>query len=358
MHNKLLVADNINALIGGRNIGDQYFQIDPDAQFADDDVYVAGPMAQKLSASFDEFWNSALAIPVQALSGGKSSEALLANHRVQLATQLQQAQADGVDYLRRAASGDPVNGILANRLPLIWTSAQVLYDSPNKKRTRDGSMIGRLMYDPVAQAAAAVTTELLMITPYLVPSAEEMQLLIKLRQRNVRVRILTSSLEATGDVLAHSGYIQYRQQLVRAGVELYEVRAMLGANSRGSGQTAAVSRHGNYGLHAKLFVFDRRRLFVGSMNFDQRSLRLNTEIGLLIDSPEMSEQTVARFDAMTQPGSAYFVTLGAAVAGRQPLVWRTQEAGKAVEYGREPSPSMWKRLEVRILSMLPLKSQL
>jgi len=356
MHNKLLVADNADALIGGRNIGDQYFQIDPNSQFADDDVFVGGPTVQKLSKTFDEYWNSALAIPVEALAGGKLSADALTQYRKKLDEQRQQALAKGVDYVKRATSGDPWTGIIAGRLPLVWSTAQVVCDSPEKKRVADGSMVGRLMYEPVAKAAQAVKSELLIITPYFVPTAEEMQLLKDLRQRNVRVRILTSSLASTREWIAHSGYMHHRIPLIESGVELYEVRALL-ESVRGSGQTAAISRYGNYGLHAKLFVFDRQRIFVGSMNFDQRSLRLNTETGLIIDSPELAEQTAARFDAMTQPASAYSVVLNPAKQ-RPHLLWRTQEAGQSVEYHREPAKSSLQRFTVKLLSLFPLDKEL
>lgn len=357
MHNKLIVADNATSLVGGRNVGDQYFQIDPDSQFADDDIFVAGPAVQKLSASFDAFWNSALAIPAQALAYGRPTQAALSERRTQLAAQQAKAQAAGVDYLLRAQSGEPLSGIEQGELPLVWANTQVVWDSPEKKRVQDGSMSGRLMYEPVAKVAAAVQSELIMITPYFVPTKQEMQLIVDLRQRNVQVRILTSSLAGTTELFAHSGYMHYRRQLLDAGVELYEVRPMLGS-TRGSGQTAAISRAGNYGLHAKLFVFDRQKLFAGSMNFDQRSTRLNTEVGLIIDSAELAQQTAMRFDAMTQPASAYQVVLKPGSSGRQHMVWQTEEAGQTVEYTTEPSRSVWKRIVTRILWLFPLQREL
>lgn len=353
MHNKLLVADNASALIGGRNIGDQYFQVDPEGQYADDDVFVGGPAVQQLSAKFDDYWNSALAIPVEALAGGRPAAAQLAGYRQRLAAERVQAQRGNVAYLQRAASGDPLSGMLSGQLPLVWAGAQVVCDSPEKQRVKEGSMVGRLMYEPVARTAAAANSELLMITPYYIPTPEERQLLQVLRQRSVRVRVLTNSLESTTELAAHSGYARLRRALVRSGVELHELRALLG-NTRGSGQTVRISRHGNYGLHAKLFVFDRQQLFIGSMNFDQRSVRLNTEVGLIIDSAELSQQTASRFEAMTQPANAYEVLMRADAAGRQRLVWRTEEAGKSVEYAREPSPSRWRRFVVALLSLLPL----
>jgi putative cardiolipin synthase len=356
MHNKLLVADNAGALIGGRNIGDQYFQIDSEGQYADDDVFVGGPAVQRLSAKFDDYWNSALAIPVEALGGGGPTAAQLAAYRQRLEL-WQKAQADGVGYVQRAASGDPLAGIMLGRLPLVWSSAQLVCDSPEKKRVEDGAMVGRLMYEPVARAAAAAQTELLMITPYFVPTPEELKLLRGLRDRNVRVRILTNSLESTTELSAQSGYMRYRTTLLQSGVELYEVRALLG-NTRGSGQTAKMSRHGNYGLHAKLFVIDRQKLFVGSMNFDQRSMRLNTEVGLIIDSSDLAQQTAMRFEAMTESANAYQVLLRQDAAGRPQLVWRTREADRPVEYTREPSRNLWRRLAVRLLSLLPIEDEL
>lgn len=358
MHNKLLVVDNAIALIGGRNIGDQYFQMGPESQFADDDVFAAGPIARQLSATFDEFWNNALSIPAEALSGKKSSHAALREHREESKEQSQQLKSDGFDYAKRVATGEPFDGIISGRLPLIWAHAQLVYDSPDKKQVASGAMVGRLMQRPVANATVAVQSELLMVTPYLIPGKEGMQMFKDLRQRNVRVRVLTSSLESSTVLLAQSGYMQYRVPLLKEGVELYEIRSLLG-NARGSGQTAAISSYGNYSLHAKLFVFDRQRLFIGSMNFDQRSMHLNTEIGLIIDSPALAQQIAARFEAMVQPVNSYMLALRPNDAGGSPsLVWRTQEGGKAVEYDTEPARSHWQRIKVNVLSLLPLDDEL
>jgi putative cardiolipin synthase len=152
--------------------------------------------------------------------------------------------------------------------------------------------------------------------------------------------------------------MHYRLPLLEGGVELYEVRSLLG-NTRGSGETAQMSRYGKYTLHAKLFVFDRQRLFIGSMNFDQRSMHLNTEIGLIIDSPELAQQTAARFEAMASRPNSYELKLLPRDAGSSPrLVWRTVEDGKAVEYDTEPARSNLQRFNVNALSLLPLDSEL
>jgi putative cardiolipin synthase len=362
MHNKLLVVDNAVALIGGRNIGNQYFQMDPESQFADDDVFAAGPIAGELSATFDEYWNSPFAIPAEALGLQKGSAAALAGHREEAHEQrgqrMQPLQASGVDYVKRIATGEPYVGMISGQLPLVWAHAQVVCDSPDKKHVENGSLAGRLMTRSVGDAASAVQSELLMVTPFYIPADEEVQLLKDLRQRKVRVRILTNSLESAPELGAHSGYLHYRVPLLEDGVELYEVRSLLGS-ARGSGQTAKLSRYGNYALHAKLFVFDRQKLFIGSMNFDQRSKRLNTEVGLIIDSPELAQQTALRFEAMAQPENSYALALRPVSAGSTPgLVWRTQEDGKAVEYTREPARSRWQRVEVEVLSLLPLDAEL
>ncbi|GAC1674549.1 MAG: phospholipase D family protein [Steroidobacteraceae bacterium] len=357
MHNKLFIADTATALIGGRNIADPYFQVDPDAQYADDDVFVAGPLVPKLSATFDEFWNSAVVIPVQALPGSRPSPSKLAREREKLAKHLRKAREAGADFLKRADQGDPFAGIVEGRLPVVWSQAQVVCDSPDKKEVIKGAANGRLMYGPIVQATNAVTSEFLMVTPYLVPAPEELQLLHALRQRNVRVRILTNSLNSTNELAAHAGYVHYRRQLLQEGVELYELRAVLGDN-RGSGQSAKMTRYGKFGLHAKLIVFDRKRLFAGSMNFDQRSRHLNTETGLIIDSPELAGQTAARFEAMTQPSNSYALALQSPESANSPLIWRTQEQGKPVEYHKEPSRSTWRRIGVALLSAVPLDKEL
>jgi putative cardiolipin synthase len=337
------VVDNTVALVGGRNIGDQYFQVDPASQFADDDVFAAGPIASQLSATFDEYWNSGLAIPAAALGRSKAPSALPAARDDKFAAQI--------------ASGEPYAGMISGRLPLVWAPAWVVSDSPNKKQVEDGARDGRLLSRAIIAAIRDTQSELLMVTPYLIPAEEEAQALRELRQRQVQISILTNSLEGSAGPFAHSGYGHYRVPLLQEGVELYEARALLG-NTKGSGQTTRMSRHGNYALHAKLFVFDRKKLFVGSMNFDKRSKRLNTEVGLIIDSPELAEQTAARFAGMVQLQNAYVVALQTGPAGGSPkLAWQTEEDGKLVEYAREPARSDWQRFKVRFMSLLPLESE-
>jgi putative cardiolipin synthase len=186
-----------------------------------------------------------------------------------------------------------------------------------------------------------------------------MQVLKDLREHQASVRILTNSLESTPQIAAQSGYDPLRVPLLEEGAQLYEVRSLLG-NVRGSGQTERVSRYGNYALHAKVYVFDRRRLFIGSMNYDQRSKHINTEIGLIIDSQELAQQMGRRFDEMVEPDECYILELRpSGVAGGSPgLLWRTRERGQDVEYVREPARSGWQRVKVKLLALLPLQREL
>jgi putative cardiolipin synthase len=345
MHNKLLVADNAVALIGGRNIGNQYFQIDPESQFADDDVFAAGPIVPELSRTFDEFWNSALAIPAEALGRAHHSRA-------------RAMKPGGIDYAALIASGEPFADIMSGKLPLAWAPAQLVYDSPDKKQVASGAVPGALIVPEVEKVIRAVQSEMLLVTPYLVPSEEELRALRELRERQVRVRILSNSLESCPEISAQSGYDHYRVPLLRSGVELYEVRSLLGS-SRGSGQSSKISRYGNYALHGKLYVFDRERVLIGSMNFDQRSQRINTEIGLIISSPEISQQTALRFEFMVKPENCYALALSPTGAlGKSRLTWRTEESNREVDYVREPARSGWQRLQAKLLSLLPIEREL
>jgi putative cardiolipin synthase len=349
MHNKLFVVDNSVALIGGRNVGNQYFQIDPESQFADDDVFAAGNIAQRLSKTFDEYWNSTLAVPTAQLRRIRSASKPRTNPSF---------KDSGIDYAARVASGEPYNGLVSGRTALTWAPATVVCDSPDKKSVEQGTKAGRLMAQEVIAAMKEVNTELLMITPYFVPSDGELDLLKTLRDRNAKVRVLSNSLESAPELAAQAGYAKDRIGLLKQGVELYEVRALLG-KTRGSGQTRTVSRYGNYGLHAKLYVLDRQRLYIGSMNYDQRSLRINTEIGLIIDSPELAAQAANRFEAMIGPEEAYRLSLQAGGAAARPsLRWHTQIDRREVEFAKEPSRGWWQREKVRVLSLLPIDREL
>jgi len=359
MHNKLFIADRAIALVGGRNIGDEYFQVDPGWQFADDDVFTAGPAVQELAVSFEEFWQSQLAVPVQALLPAKDTDAAAAEALAQRVTVPQKADNAGVQYEEKLSANEPLASVLAGRSSLDWARAEVAADSPYKgKQIAEGATVSSLLFAPVAQAISDTRTELTMVTPYLVPSPDEMKLLEKLRADQRGVRILTTSLEAESSIAAQAGYMHYREPLLKSGVQLYEIRARP-ESQRGTGQPAKLSRYGHYSLHAKLLVFDRSGTYVGSMNFDERSRRLNTEVGVIIHSGEIAEQTLHRFDLMTQPENAYAVTLQEKVPGDAPaLTWSTVESGKPVTLHHEPARSAWQKFEAHFLALFPIDREL
>ncbi len=355
MHNKLIVADNSYALVGGRNVADEYFQVDPARQFADDDLFVVGPIVPALSDTFDAFWNSEAATPVAALAGGKPTTDALLAYRRELQGLRDAPLPDGHDYRAQIAAAQPLTDLLRDPKPRVWATSQLVCDSPDKKDIEKGWRVGPLMVRPVADAVAEVHHELLMVSPYLVPGDEGMSLFSLLRQRGATVRLLTNSMASSTVAAAQAGYMHYRLPMLEDGIELYEIRAQLGS-TRGSGQTAAISRYGNYSLHGKMFVFDRRRVFIGSMNFDQRSMHLNTEIGVLVDSETLAAQVAARFQDMVAPQNAYQVVLDDATPPH--LVWRTVENGTVAEYDAEPARDLWQRLQTDALTLVPMDSEL
>jgi cardiolipin synthase C len=364
MHNKLMVVDNAIALVGGRNVGDDYFQVDPDGQLGDYEVFAGGPIVPTLSKSFDEFWKTTSSIPVAALATGPIQPQALTNYRRELALHRQEKRADGTDYATRVLSGEPLADVLSGHLPLVWARTTLWYDTPEKKRVEAGEKGGRLMHRVIFEAAAAAHSEVIMISAFLIPGKDGMVLFDDLHQRAIVVRLLTNSMESSSDSAPFAGYLHYRRALLADKVQLYEIRDLPG-NVRGTGQNAQMSSYGNFALHTKLFIFDRKKIFIGSMNFDERSLHLNTEMGLMIESPELARQGAVLFAGLAQPADSYHVLLAPPpgddakqLPGAPHLVWRTLEKGQPVEYSRDPARNFWQRLKVQLFSLLPLDSQM
>ncbi|MDQ2961799.1 MAG: phospholipase D family protein [Pseudomonadota bacterium] len=356
MHNKLFVADNEIALTGGRNIGDPYFAASQGGEFGDLDLLIAGKMVRTLSGSFDAFWNSQLAVPLENLVVFKPTKERLDTYRESL--RIHHAKMDGSVYTRPLSDGGPVANILSGGRPLIWARGEALYDSPEKAKLESGERAGRLLRDRVDRAAEAVRSELLLVSPYLVPGDDGMRLLTGLRTRNVRVRILTNSLQSTDAPVTFSAYSRYRVPILEAGIALYEVRPRAGAPNMPTGGSQSTSAT-PFALHAKVFVFDRRQVFVGSMNYDERSRNLNTELGVLIESPDMASEVAQRFEAVAQPANSYVLSLGPTnAAGIRELRWRTAENGSPIVYDDEPGVDVFRRFRIEALSLLPIESQL
>lgn len=294
-----------------------------------------------------------MAIPVEAFGHGRANTRALDEFRAAL--EKHRRSMEGTDYIRRLATGEPFAGMISGQR-LAWAHAEVVCDSPDKATAKGHEALNWLNHGAVAKAAAATHSELLLVSPYLLPGDDGMRFLMDLRRRNVRIRVLTNSLEATDVAAAHAGYARYRPMLLENGIELYEVRARMN-ESGGSGAPLAPESSGRFSLHAKALVFDRRDVFIGSMNFDRRSLLMNTELGLMIHSPALARQVARQFEAIAQPANSYQVIRDHnGDNGFEPprLLWRTENDGKIVERAVEPTRSPWQRLTVDFLLALPV----
>lgn len=355
MHNKLMVADNAIGVVGGRNVGDEYFDAGDAPQFGDYDVFAMGPIVRNLSKSFDAYWNSALSIPVRALFGNKPTGPKLQTMELQLSAHKEEMHQS--DEERAIRTREPLAGILGGDSGIVWAKAEVLADSPDKASVEGGDTIGALFRRRLLEAAAEVKTEILIVSPYFIPGAKGEALLEKLRARGVRVRVLTNSLLSTDVVAVHAGYRPYRVPLLEAGVELYEVKPLPGKPQPRGGLLKSPSS-GEFSLHAKAFVFDRKRIFIGSANFDRRSLHLNTEIGLMIDSPELAQQVVTRFDTIANAANSFVLALEDDATGQHHLVWKSIRDGRPVVYETEPGDDRWRKFLVDLYGWLPIEDQL
>src|SRR5262249_47884692 len=216
MHNKLYIADNAAAVVGGRNIGDEYFQASPERERGDFDVLAIGPAVGQLSQSFDTYWNSDLAIPIQALLLVKPGPNALDRYRAELAKNA--AAAETSRLIPRLDRPGPLASVLAGNGSLTWAEAEGLYDNPQKAKVESGEQPGSLLRHRLEDALGAVKSEVRVVSPYLVPGNEGMRLIDDLRSRNIRVRVLTNSLAATDMTIAHAGYTHYRARMLEDGV--------------------------------------------------------------------------------------------------------------------------------------------
>ena len=355
MHNKLFVVDNEVAIVGGRNVGDEYFDAGDSRQFGDYDVLAMGPIVRSLSKTFDQYWNDRLSIPARALLGG---DVAAAHKYAALAKNLAEHKEEmhSSDEERAVRSGQPLASILDKGTGVVWAKAEVLADSPDKASVEGGEEIGGLFRRRVLEAAADVKRELLVVSPYFVPGPQGEKLLLDLAARGVTVRVLTNSLLSTDVLAVHAGYRRYRVPLLEGGVQLYEVKPLPGRPQPRNGLLKSPSS-GQFSLHAKAWVFDRKRTFIGSANFDRRSLHLNTEIGLMIDSPEIAQQVVTRFDTIANPANSFVLALEGAGDART-LVWKSVKDGKPIVYRKEPGDDRKREFLVDLYGLLPIENQL
>lgn len=344
MHNKLFVMDNAVAIAGGRNIADTYFGVRPDQNFRDLDMAMVGPVVRDLSTSFDQFWNSAWAIPAGAMLSEKATQTDFVALRKRLAERVADV---GYPYPVEEQIAERRNNLMAIRDALIWAPGRVLAEDPSRVDAENGHNV---ITEAILQRLATTQHELLIETPYFILQDRGIEEMDGLTSRHVAVRALTNSA-ATNDVIAaQAGYANTRENLLKAGVALYELRPDSNMKRHWS-MAAGKSRAA---LHTKALVFDRKTVFIGSFNLDPRSRFINTEIGVMVDSPQLAEELGKFMDDGVSPGSAYHVTLDAGGG----LLWTAEDDGQKVEFDSDPNISTWHSFLLDVIGILPIEDQL
>ena len=352
MHNKSFTVDNQVAILGGRNIGNEYFDADPDLAFADLDVMAIGPVVKEVSSAFDLYWNSELAYPATVLRGKPPTAEEIERLRGQLDDYVAQ-QVDSA-YLQALRNSNLAKKIREKQVSYDWGDGDVFYDRP-EKILQDTDNTEYHLSPQLKPYFEGVQDELIIISPYFVPGKSGTAFLVRLAERGVRVRILTNSLASNDVGLVHSGYAKYRKALLRGGVELYEMNKKLTREQRkekkGTGGSSKAS------LHAKSFVFDRQQVFIGSLNLDPRAVVHNTEIGVVIDSPKIGEDMTAVFDTVTEK-TAFRLELVKNANGSEGIRWHGMVDGEAQTFTVDPYTGFWRRFGIGLMGLLPIESQL
>jgi putative cardiolipin synthase len=341
MHNKLMVADNRLAIVGGRNIGNEYFGLNPKQNFVDFDVLAVGEIVPRIAFSFDLFWNS---------DGAYPGEGLIENHPDPgLLQELRNVLDEKVEDHREALAAFGDEALNAERMlatleaELYTGSADVIYDRPLAGKDIPPVQL----IESLRKLTRNAQKEILASTPYLVPDEENYMAIAELVGRGVQVAVLTNSLGATNHPIVHSGYKKHRRRVLETGVALFEFRR--DAQPDESPDTPPVTAK-YFGLHAKLIVIDRRIVFVGSLNLDPRSIYVNTEVGLLIDSPELAEAITIVFENLVAPENSWQVRND----GNNRLAWH---AGAAVRKSEPPS-SLMRRFQAWFFGLFSLDEHL
>jgi putative cardiolipin synthase len=343
MHNKSFTADNQAAIVGGRNIGDEYFGAGDGTLFVDLDVIAVGPVVREASRDFDRYWASRSAYPLELIVA-----AVEPARQAELTARLAQAEREPASaaYVNAIRETRLVQQLVEGQLDLEWAATRMVSDDPAKGlgRVADGS--AGLLQTQLEKVIGHPDAELALVSAYFVPTAAGTDAIAALARRGVKVSILTNALEATDVAPVHAGYAKRRKALLDAGVALWELRRTTPRpESRGGlGGSSASS------LHAKTFVVDRSRIFVGSFNFDPRSLALNTELGFVINSPVLAGNAAAIFEQGLRE-HAYEVQLDE--GGR--LIWLEQRGSELLHHEVEPGTGFWQRAAVWFLSLLPIE---
>jgi putative cardiolipin synthase len=343
MHNKVFCVDNRVAILGGRNIGNEYFGLGDDFNFVDLDVMTVGPVVPDVSKSFDAFWNSELSHPGEAFSrstGPDQMPVVLSKMREYVESRSEFLAEHSYPTAWKNWSRE----FAALRTQWHTGPAIVVDDTPS-----DGGDDERFVEKAVALLGGRGSGELVFSSPYLLPCEEVNEIIDRYRTNGAEVRLLTASLAANNHLIVHSHYRKHRRPILSDGVNLHEMRKDPSEKVRALGDTYPF-RSDKVALHVKAGVGDRRRCFIGSLNLDPRAIDLNTENGLLIESPSLSRELAAHLDLLTDDENAWEVTMD---ENRQ-LIWRSRGA----ELRIQPAPNAGVRVVDFFLGLLPIESLL
>ena len=352
MHNKSFTVDNVATIVGGRNVGNEYYDADPTLEFTDLDVLAVGAVVKEVSNAFDDYWNSSLAYPATTIIEERPSEEEMQSLAEELHVFLEEQKSSS--YMKALHNSKLAQQIRANAINFYWGDAVVLVDHPEKiTSSRDADELH--LVTQLTPFFKNIEKELIIITPYFVPGTEGVDFFKKLTNKGVRVKILTNSLASNDVVITHAGYSNYRRALLRIGVELYEMDKKLTRSQRKAKKGVGGSSKAS--LHAKVFVLDRSKTFIGSLNLDPRSFYENSEIGLMLNSVEVSER-IAKTYVDNIAKNAFRLELAKDEDGDEFLLWHGYKDGEPVTFDADPYTSFWLRLGAGFLSLLPVESQL
>ena len=341
MHNKSFTVDNQVTIVGGRNIGDEYFQADATMEFLDEDLLAIGPVVNDVAVEFDEFWNAQESIPVQVFQH-------LVEHRT-LAATIDEGRrylgSESATSITGRVSASLTDRLLAAELPLVPAAAEIVSDHPDKVRGFTREQVGETTRFLQAMVSAAAR-EVLIVSPYFVPQKAGVEFLAGLVARGIRVLVVTNSLASTNHPSVHAVYSRYRKALLQGGVELFELRPRL-ISTIGEPDAMLTT------LHSKVAVVDRERLFVGSFNLDPRSLYINTEMGMVVTSAPLAGEMAQSIESVL-PATAYRLQLSA----RGRLRWHFRTRRGEQQAVREPDTTMWRRLRTWLMGLLPIEGQM
>ncbi len=346
MHNKSFTVDNQITIIGGRNIGNEYFDASEDVKFGDLDVAAVGPVVQDVSTMFDSYWNHKAAIPMPAIrSVPGDPDAALRELREKVVRSITDVSESKYAEAIRSSILDRLQG---NADAYTWAPYQLIYDSPDKSQPGEVATAASIT-EPLRKTVIDAQKELLVVTAYFVLRDQEIEAFREYRQRGIEVFVLTNSLASNNHTISHSGYAPIRKPLLEAGIRLFELKA----DASVPGDERVGVEDAKSTLHAKTFLVDRKRLFIGSFNWNQRSRNIDSEVGVIIESEELAAEFAERFFATIEE-QAYEVFLNE--EGK--LRWRGTEDGREVILIKEPQAGFWRRFSAAFLRILPVKSQL